>query len=328
MFRRFFKRIRKIFRRKKVHPTTCIETESSSPDVAAPQEFCVTEHVTQGKDFFVEEFKVENLIESPVQELTDEAIEEPIESLIDELNDEKEDKNSVATLLVDMEKEPHATFIIVKEAVECLDTLQYPDPECPQSASPAEVFMQDEENVVEDFETQDKNDEKEIADSDSEDDRSSLLDCSSESSGDSISSGSSEMEPPMISVTVRPKLPRVEETEKPPDSPEPLDSSERSLDSSPRYYYLEASDEYKSQGEDSNGLDVQTERQRPKYYINRIEKSSDSSERAHCLEMALPAIHQSELARTPSKSRSEDYNILSVLGKGSFGQVSKCGHTL
>ncbi|XP_031747229.1 serine/threonine-protein kinase N2 [Xenopus tropicalis] len=324
MFRRFFKRIRKIFRRKKVHPTTCIETESSSPDVAAPQEFSVTEHVTQGKDFFVEELKVENLIESPVQVLTDEAIEEPIESLIDELNDEKEDKNSVATLLVDMEKEPHATYIIVKEAVECLDTLQYPDPECPQSASPAEVFMQDEENVVEDFETQDKNDEKEIADSDSEDDRSSLLDCSSESSGDSISSGSSEMEPPMISVTVRPKLPQ--ETEKPPDSPEPLDSSERSLDSSPRYYYLEDSHEYKSQGEDSNGLDVQTERQRPKYYINRIEKSSDSSERAHCLEMALPAIHQSELARTPSKSRTEDYNILSVLGEGSFGQVFLAEH--
>ncbi|OCT69048.1 hypothetical protein XELAEV_18040356mg, partial [Xenopus laevis] len=148
-----------------VQPLTCTETESSSSDVATPQEFSQTEDVTQGKDFFIEEWKIEDPIETSVQEPTDEETEDPIESLNEELSDEDEVQHVFETpfvepednLFMDMQKGPNVTYILVKEAMEHLDTLTYPDSESPESASPAVILRQDEENIDADSETQDTN---------------------------------------------------------------------------------------------------------------------------------------------------------------------------
>ncbi|OCT66471.1 hypothetical protein XELAEV_18042721mg [Xenopus laevis] len=103
MFRRIVKRVRKLFRRNnKVHPLNCTEEESSRHEDVAAQEV------------FQAELTNEDRIESPIEpsELTD-------KSLSEEWSDEEE-----AETLMDTIKGPHATYILVKEAVECLDSVQ------------------------------------------------------------------------------------------------------------------------------------------------------------------------------------------------------------
>ncbi|OCT69049.1 hypothetical protein XELAEV_18040357mg [Xenopus laevis] len=178
--------------------------------------------------------------------------------------------------------------------------------------------------------------EEEMSDLDKEADRislQSLLSWPSESSEEIISSGSSDMEPPMmISVTVRPKLTLAEETENQPDSSDQVHSA-------PRSYNLEESDHYKSQEEDSqdgnlpSGLDIGgIEIPRLDF---QFETSSDSSERAYCLEAALPVIAQfrntpeyQSKSTTPtiSECTSEDFSNHSLLGEGKFGTVLLADH--
>ncbi|XP_031747232.1 serine/threonine-protein kinase N1-like [Xenopus tropicalis] len=208
------------------------------------------------------------------------------------------------------------------------------DPQCPECASPAEIIMQDEENVVADSETGDKNICTERSERFS---LLSVLSLSDESSEEHISTGSSDTEPPMmIKVTVTPKRnTQVEETENQSDSPEPLDNPE----------YLEEPNEYKRQEEDSQdatppndsdffGIEIPS----LNLQLDGIETSSDSSERAYCLEMALPAFshlrnspeYRSESVRSRtlsmSNTSSEDFDLLSMLGQGNFGKVFLSDH--
>ncbi|OCT69271.1 hypothetical protein XELAEV_18040582mg [Xenopus laevis] len=188
MFRRIFKRVRKLFHRNNmVHPLNCTETESSShDDVAAPEEIRPKYDLTPGNDFLfhAEEFTNEDRIENPIATSSEDAIipiKTPILEVTDneERSDEEESENPTATSM-DTIKIPHVTYILVKEAVECLD------PECPEDASPVVIHEEEHANAETRFTTErcerfsllshlNWSDEEETEGPDKEADRLSLL---------------------------------------------------------------------------------------------------------------------------------------------------------